>query len=324
MRRHYKPMFAGTSEKPFDSEDWVFEVKWDGIRTISYVDEELSVQSRNDRELIQNFPELHELSSAAPHCVLDGEIVLIREGKPDFQALMERAQSTSRSDIEYLAAQFPVTYVVFDELERRGEPLIQQPLMERKRVLSDSVAEGKYVTVSLFSAEHGIAYYEAALGKGMEGIMAKRKDSVYEPGRRSSSWLKIKRLRSCDAVVFGYTEGQGSRKGTFGALVLGLYDKGKPVFVGKVGTGFSQNELKALTLLFRDLTVQRSAFDEALIPEKVTWLRPLLICEVTYQIVTRDLRLRIPRFIHLRTDKAPLECGIDQIQVTSEARASGS
>ena len=317
MRRHYRPMLAGTSEKPFDSEGWVFEVKWDGIRAVSYVDEQLSVQSRNDRELVQNFPELQELSSAAPRSVLDGEIVLMREGKPDFQTLMERAQSTSKSDIEYLAAQYPATYVVFDALERRGEPLLQKPLMERKGILSDAVAEGEYVTVSLFAEEHGIAYYEAALGKGMEGVMAKRKDSVYEPGRRSGSWLKIKRLRSLEAVVFGCTEGQGSRKGTFGALVLGLYEKGKPVFVGKVGTGFSQSELNALTLLFRNLTIQQSAF-EAPVSEKVTWLRPQLVCEVTYQVVTRDLRLRMPRFTRLRMDKDPLECGIDQIRTVTQ------
>ena len=142
--------------------------------------------------------------------------------------------------------------------------------------------------------------------------MAKKKDSVYESGVRSDSWLKIKRLRSCDCIILGYTKGSGARSTTFGALLLGLYDGKKPVYVGKVGTGFSQKVLNSLSKKF-----QSSKIDKALlnvdIPDKITWLEPKLVCEIGYQTVTHDLRLRMPRFLGLREDKRPAECKLDQI-----------
>jgi len=163
-----------------------------------------------------------------------------------------------------------------------------------------------------FVEEKGEDYYEAALKKGIEGVMAKRKDSIYEPGVRSDSWLKIKKLRSCDCVIFGYTKGTGARKDTFGALVLGLYDNDESVYVGKVGTGFSQETLKTLLEAFKKLEAEQAPFRVEL-HEEITWLKPELVCEVFYQIVTEDRRLRMPRFRGLRNDKSPHECTLDQI-----------
>lgn len=310
----YKPMLAQSVDVPFSSADWIFEVKWDGIRAISYINEKLSVRSRNQKELLDNFPELEEIKSLARNMVIDGEIILMRDGKADFQLLLQRVQKTSQKDIEYLARKFPATYIVFDILEKDGESLIDKPLIERKKLLNENVGEGKYIVHSMFVDETGEMYYEAALQKGVEGIMAKKKLSRYEPGKRSSSWLKIKPLKSCDCVIFGYTEGEGSREKTFGALILGLYDGADPVYVGKVGTGFSENDLESLLKIFNDLKGGEKHLAGVDSSDKITWLRPELVCEVGFQMVTADGRLRIPRFRGLRVDKMPEECTMGQLR----------
>jgi DNA ligase D-like protein (predicted ligase)/DNA ligase D-like protein (predicted 3'-phosphoesterase) len=314
MKRHYKPMLAQTADAPFNSEDWIFEIKWDGIRAISYINAELSIKSRNDKELKYNFPELRELENLNGTAVLDGEIVTMKNGKADFQTLLERSRTSSVRDIEYGSQKSPATYVVFDILEKEGKPVIDLPLIERKRILKEQLKEGKYVVLSLFVEKEGKVYYDAALKMGVEGIIAKKKDSRYQPGLRSSNWLKIKKLLSCDCVIFGYTKGEGRRADTFGALILGLYDKGSPVYVGKVGTGFSQKDMELLMNTFQGFVVEEKTLDGVDVPEKITWLKPQLVCEVDYQAVTKDGKLRMPRFRLLRADKTPTECTLDQIR----------
>jgi len=314
MNRRYKPMLAQTADAPFNSEDWIFEIKWDGIRAISYINAELNIKSRNEKELKYNFPELEELKDLTNNSVLDGEIVVIKNGKADFQTLLERSRTTSIRDIEYLSQKLPATYVVFDILEKDGRTLIDLPLIDRKRILKEKVKEGKHVVLSLFVEEEGKVYYDAALKMGVEGIMAKKKAGPYQPGIRSSNWLKIKKLSSCDCVIFGYTEGEGRRADTFGALILGLYGKDKPVYVGKVGTGFSQNDIELLMKTFQGLVAEEKTLVVVDVPEKITWLKPELVCEVDYQAVTKDGKLRMPRFRILRSDKTPVECTLDQIR----------
>jgi DNA ligase D-like protein (predicted ligase)/DNA ligase D-like protein (predicted 3'-phosphoesterase) len=314
MKQRYKPMLAQSAVGPFNSEDWIFEVKWDGIRAISYVNDELSIRSRNDKELKYNFPELEELKALAKNVVLDGEIVVIHDGIVDFQAVIERSKLTSTRDIEFMARENPVTYVVFDLLEKDGQSLINVPLIERKRVLSETLKEGKQVVLSVFVEEDGELYYEEALKKGVEGVMGKRKDSRYAPGIRSQNWLKIKKLLSCDCVIFGYTAGRGKRKSDFGGLILGLYDKNKPVYVGKVGTGFSETTMNQLMEVFQKLKTSEPTIEAADVTEEITWLKPELVGEIIYQIVTKDGRLRMPRFRSLRTDKKPTECTVDQLK----------
>ena len=313
----YRPMLAQSANAPFSSDDWIFEVKWDGIRAIAYIYDELSLQSRNQKELKQNFPELNELKGLAKNVVLDGEIITLRDGKPDFQALLERAQTTSSRGIKYLSSRSPSTFVVFDILEKEGRPVIEMPLMERKKLLAEEVREGKHVVVSDYVAAKGEAYYEAAMRNGLEGVVAKNKMSVYEPGKRSRSWLKIKKARTCDCVIFGYTKGEGRRADSFGALILGLYDDDKPVYVGKVGTGFSDGDLRSLMEIFKGLKAGEKTLQGVDAPEEITWLRPQLICEVEYQVVTRDLRLRMPRFKRMRADKTPRECDLGQLKTES-------
>jgi bifunctional non-homologous end joining protein LigD len=313
MTRSYKPMLAQLADKPFSNKDWIFEVKWDGFRAIAYVNEDFSLRSRNGKELSRNFPELEELQQQTQGVVLDGEIVILNEGKVNFQALLERSQESYQTATDFRSNRLPAVYVVFDILEYNGKSLVDLPLMERKKILKASLKETAHVLLADFVEEKGEDYYKAVLAKGLEGVVAKKKDSPYEQGIRSSNWLKIKKLRSCDCVIFGYTKGTGARGKTFGALLLGLYDKeGTPVYVGKVGTGFSQDTLNTLSETFQKLKTSMAPF-KADVPMEVTWLKPELIGEIEYQVVTGDKRLRMPRFQRIRTDKPPNQCTIDQI-----------
>jgi len=332
-------MLSRSVDRPFNGDAWYFEIKWDGVRAIAYADENLSLRSRNDRELAGQFPELAELLNLAPHTVLDGEIVVMKGGKPDIQALLPRLQAgTGRSppgDIKN-----PVTYIVFDILEKENKSLINLPFSERRKILEKSVREGPHVILSVPVEAMGEEYYTAAIAKGLEGVMAKRRDSLYEPGLRSGAWLKIKAEKTCDCVIAGYTIGEGGRNSTFGALILGLYKPGGAaprsrrtplpeapsvqspaaadknsslVYIGKVGTGFSDRDLAELLQAFSPLRTSTPPLNGVEQAETVIWLKPLLVCEVAYQMVTRDKRLRIPRFIRMRPDRKAEECSTDQL-----------
>ena len=313
MRHYYKPMLAEQAEKPFNSENWIFEVKWDGIRAISYIDSGLSIRSRNERELKYNFPEFEELKNLTENSVIDGEIVVMKDGRADFQVLAERTKTSSIESVNYLSQTSPATYIAFDILEKDNDPLVELPLAERKRLLKQYLREGNHVVLSVYVEKEGETYYKAALAKGTEGIMAKKKDGKYEPGIRSANWLKIKPVLTCDCVVFGYTIGKGARQRTFGALILGLFDKKTPVYVGKVGTGFSQQDIESMLKAFEPLRVEEKTLEGVDAQEEIVWLKPKTICLIAYQNVTPDGRLRMPRFLGIREDKTPSDCTLDQI-----------
>ena len=177
--KKYKPMLAKTATVPFSSKDWIFEVKWDGIRAISYVTDNISIESRNQKELNTVFPELHELKQLTKNVVLYGEIIVMKNGKVNFQTVIKRIQATSVREINNLKLKHPVLYILFDILEKDGVPLTNKPLIERKKILKETVKEGKNVLVSVFVEEKGEAYYQNTLKKGLEGVMAKKKNSGY-------------------------------------------------------------------------------------------------------------------------------------------------
>jgi DNA ligase D-like protein (predicted ligase)/DNA ligase D-like protein (predicted 3'-phosphoesterase) len=304
----YRPMLAGTAPAPFNDDAWLFEIKWDGVRAIATVGTAVSLRSRNDTELSGQFPELAELETLAPGMVLDGEIVVMTGGKPDMQALLPRLQ-----EARYGKGAPPVTYIVFDILRRGDEDLTRLPLTERRKILESAVREGPHVVISAPVEGYGVDYYRAAVARGLEGVMAKRKDSPYEPGVRSGAWLKVRAKKTCDCVIAGYTAGRGGRSPAFGALLLGLYEGGKLVPVGKAGTGFSDRLLEELMEKFVPLVTTVPQFPGT--RGSVVWLEPVLVCEVAYMEVTRDRKLRIPRFVSLRTDKPATACTADQLAV---------
>jgi bifunctional non-homologous end joining protein LigD len=342
-------MLAQSATGPFNSDAWLFEIKWDGVRAIAYVDDTLSLKSRNDWELGGQFPELDELLTLAPGTVLDGEIVAMSGGRPDMQALLSRLQKGS-GRVPPSGVSVPVTYIVFDILEKDKKPLTDLPFLERREILKKSVTEGPHVILSVPVEGKGEDYYRAAIAKGLEGVMAKRKDSPYEPGLRSGAWLKIKDEKTCDCVIAGYTRGKGGRRATFGALILGLYENAEGNvsgegstgsgttsrssrargpdsrtlhYIGKVGTGFSDRDREALMETFSEFRTGTPQLEGIEPNEEVVWLEPVLVCEVAYQEVTKDRKLRIPRFGRIRSDKKPGECTMDQLAGVRMSPAPG-
>jgi DNA ligase D-like protein (predicted ligase) len=308
-----KPMLAKSAEKPFSSPDWIFEVKWDGIRAIAYVDEELSITSRRGNELLHAFPELSELKELVTgSAILDGEVVVLRGGKPEFQLAIERLNAPALR-VSYLARRFPASYVVFDILRLNGEWLLKKPLMERKRILEEALKEGRHVVIADFVEEQGEEYFEAALKLGLEGIVAKRKTSVYEPGKRSGDWLKIKRIKSVDCIIVGFTRGKGEREESFGALLLALYEGKAMRYVGRVGTGFDRGTLQSLREKLEKLRTDELELKGYEGIRGASFVRPELVAEIAYDSVTRDFKLRMPRFVRLRDDKPPEECTVEQL-----------
>ena len=307
-------MLAEPAATPFSGEEWLFEVKWDGIRATAYVGDRLQILTRNDNDVTRSFPELTELSRLASDVVLDGEIIVMKGGRPDFQAVAKRIQATKQGDIERGALETPCTYVVFDILEKNKVSLTGKPLKERKRILRESLRNGEHVIVSSYIEAEGKAYFEAAVAKGLEGVVAKKLDSPYRPGERSKEWLKVKRVRTVDCVVVGYTKGTGNRADSFGALLLGLYDGDRLTFVGRVGTGFTDKTLKELIAAFRPYEASEPQIEVPNAPKGSTWLKPSLVAEIAYQNLTDEARLRAPRFLRLRSDKAPRGCTITQVR----------
>jgi bifunctional non-homologous end joining protein LigD len=246
--------------------------------------------------------------------ILDGEIIVMKQGDVDFQLVAQRNQVSNARDIEYLKAKNPATYVVFDILEKNGEILIDLPLSKRLKILKETLEQGKYVIKSQPVKEHGVEYYKAAIRKNLEGIVAKRKESTYQPGARSGDWIKIKQVKTADVVIFGYTLGEGEREDTFGSLLMGLYNQGIPQYVGKLGTGFTDQDLKSIKKKLGKLEINEQWFNEPDIPKGSVFVRPKLVAKVEYQNITQDMRLRIPSFQGFRRNKPPELCSLNQIK----------
>jgi bifunctional non-homologous end joining protein LigD len=187
----YKPMLPLPTPESFDDSDWFFEVKWDGLRTLAYITDKVSLRSRSGEELLEKFPEFSELSELASNVVLDGEIIVMKDKIPDFDAVMRRIQANTAEEIQKLAFSDSATFVVFDILERNGASLIDLSLMDRLEVLGFVLKTGENVVQGTIFDENGVNYYEAVVKQGLEGIIAKRKDSLYMPGSMSPDWLMI-------------------------------------------------------------------------------------------------------------------------------------
>jgi len=311
MKKTYKPMLAKPTPKPFSKEGWIYEIKWDGFRAIAYVKENLKLLSRNQTQIQEKFPELQELTILTQNVVLDGEIVIIKNKKPDFQVLLERNQATKPLEISIQTKKSPASYMIFDILEKNQKNLTNLTLIERKKILRQTVKEGNHVFITDFIEKKGEEYYKIVIEKEFEGIIAKKKNSIYQPGTRSKNWLKIKKTKTVDCIIFGYTKGTGFREETFGALILGLYGlKNQPIFIGKVGSGFSDQDLMKLSKKLKDLKTRKPAFKTNL--KDVYWVKPKIVIEVSYQTLTKEGKLRMPIFQTIKTQKIPKECTTQQ------------
>ena len=286
----YQPMLAGTAPAPFSDDNWLFEIKWDGVRAIAAVGSTLSLRSRNDTELSAQFPELAELVSLAPGTVLDGEIVVMSGGKPDMQALLPRVQERAPGP-----GAAPVTYLVFDILGRGGEDLTRLPLSERRRILNTAVREGPHVVISEPVQGPGEDYYRAAVARGLEGVMAKRKDSPVraggpERGLAEDQSAEELRLRHCRV----YRRDRAGAARRSGPSCWGCTRGDSWSRSARSGPGFPTGCSQNLWRQFAPLVTTVPQFPG--IRGKVVWLEPVLVCEVEYMEVTRDRKLRMPRF----------------------------
>ncbi|HVM94090.1 MAG TPA: non-homologous end-joining DNA ligase [Terriglobales bacterium] len=311
------PMLATAIEKPFDNPEWLFEIKWDGYRAVAFIDDgRVRFVSRNQNELTGQYPELSALPKfvKAKRAVIDGEIVALDEqGRPSFSLMQQRtgfrpgkSRLTGRQGV-------PVIYYAFDLLYRDGIDLRRVSLEQRKQLLREHITDGDVVKFSDHYPEKGLLLFEAAAQKGLEGILAKKRDSLYEE-TRSREWLKIKITRRQECVIGGYTDPEGSRT-YFGSLVLGLYDKQKRlIHVGQAGTGFDQKTLKEMFATLEPLATSKNPFyGEIGGLRKVHFVQPKLVAEIkftewTHETAESGMKLRAPVFMGLRQDKAPEEC----------------
>jgi len=316
-----RPMLATAIDKPFDSKDWVFEVKWDGVRSIVFWNKSadiLEIRSRSDRDMTHRYPEIVEAIYSAANCnnsvVLDGEIVVLNsKGIPDFQLHQRRMNVDHPRDVEYLAHNVPATYYVFDILYLDGQSLEELPFIERRRILKGVVANTGRIQVSDYVEEFGTAFFKSAIRMGLEGIVAKQKDSKYLQGTRSSGWLKIKGILTQDCIVIGYTRGEGNRERYFGSLILAAYDKGKLRFIGHTGSGFGYDQLKDTLKMLQKFRVDYCPIDHVpYVNREPVWTRPELVAEVKFAGWTRDGNMRAPIFLRFREDKRLEECTVEQ------------
>jgi bifunctional non-homologous end joining protein LigD len=314
MPKEVVPMLARLSRLPTDEENWGFEIKWDGIRAVAYVEGgRVRLQNRNMRDVTRQYPELRELGRAAGarQIVLDGEIVAFDErGKPSFQRLQQRMHLASESAVRRRMADIPAVYVIFDVLYLDGHSTMKLTYEERRALLDELALAGP-------------SWLAASREQELEGIMAKRLDSTYEPGKRNRCWLKIKNHLRQELVVGGWMPGEGGRSGRIGSLVVGYYDKrgeeaerrGEEqhlIYAGNVGTGFKEADLATLGTLLEPLRRDTSPFQGRQPKKGAVFAEPRLVVEVEFAEWTKSNTIRAPSYKGLRDDKDPRDVVVEK------------
>ncbi len=313
------PMLPSLADKAFSHPDWIFEPKLDGIRAIARIREDSAqLSTRLGNDVTSRYPGIvHDLHRQEHELVLDGEIVALDEaGRPSFERLQNRMHLSRAADIKWAEAEIPVVYYVFDLIYADGFDLSRSPLIERRRLLVQQIATSGRVRLVDYIPEDGDTAYEAFVGFGLEGMIGKRADSFYETGRRVRTWLKVKGALSEDFVVIGYTDGEGARAPTFGALAIGSYGPdGELHFVSTVGSGFDDRTLRTVKTRLDELAPDQRQVDE--VPAGygvIHWVRPEMVVEVKFNQRTEDGRLRAPVFMRVRDDKAPVEAVVTELE----------
>jgi bifunctional non-homologous end joining protein LigD len=309
-----RPMLATLGPLP-RAPGWGYELKWDGVRAVAYLDKgRLRLMSRNDRDITVSYPELAELLEALPRgrLILDGEIVALgSDGAPSFGLLQQRMHVVTPSQV--LLSRVPVRFYAFDVLHRGGRSLLDRPYTRRREELDALDLERSDVaqTPPSWTGDAGPEVMEAAKEQGLEGVVAKRLDSAYQPGRRSPAWVKTPLNRTQEVLLCGWKPGGGRRAGTLGSLLLGAHDgEGRLRYLGGVGTGFTQRMLGDLLDLLRPLARDTPPFDEP-VPRpdarNAHWVEPGIVGEVEFRSWTPDRHLRHPSWRGLRPDRDPAE-----------------
>jgi bifunctional non-homologous end joining protein LigD len=329
MPRVIHPMLATPVDEPFDDPQWLFEVKWDGYRAIAFIEDgKARLVSRNQNDLTPQYRELGDLPTyiRARRAVLDGEIVALDEqGRASFSLMQQRTGIGRNGHRLKRNPEIPVLYYAFDLLWADGFDLGRVDLEKRKEVLAEMLATSDILRYSEHFVQQGVALYNAAKQRGLEGIVAKRRNSCYLQ-KRTREWLKVKITQTLDCVIGGYTDPRGSRE-NFGSLVLGLYDdKGRLVHVGQAGSGFTEETHEDMWRRLKKIETNKSPFFGPVESDRrVHWIKPALVAEIKFTEWTHEgesggVKLRAPVYLGLRADKDPQECVIERPESALDAK----
>ena len=306
LSTYISPMLAKETDKAFDDKEWLFEIKWDGYRAVADVTgNEVQLYSRNGNSFTGNYPALvSALKKIKSKVILDGEIVVLNEqGFPDFQKLQHYEENTH----------LPLIYYAFDLLSLNGETLYHLPLTDRKKLLQKVLGKHPVIRYSDHVLEKGVEFFNASMQNNLEGVMAKKADSLYQPGKRTSDWLKVKNHKTADVLIAGFTKPAGARN-YFGSLILAIKDGKTFKYAGNAGTGFDEKKLKSLYEMLLPYKQNDPPFGEKIRFKDVTWVEPVFVCEVKFTEWTKDEKLRHPVFLRLREDKSPKEIDMKNVK----------
>ncbi|HWC47800.1 MAG TPA: DNA ligase D [Solirubrobacterales bacterium] len=315
------PMLARLSELPRDDGKWAVEVKWDGIRALAYCQPgRVQLQTRNLNDVTVQYPEVRRISRAlgAQDAVLDGELVAFDEnGRPSFERLQQRIHNSDENVVRRRMKTHPVVYVIFDLLYLDGQDLTCEPYSRRRELLEGLQLSGDAWQTPSHSVGHAKELLAASKEQGLEGVMLKRLDSIYCPGKRTGTWLKVKNVSRQEMVIGGWTPGEGRRKEHLGALLVGYFERdgGKPVlrYAGKVGTGFKAADLTAIAARLAPLERKTSPFGAGPKPPKgAQFVEPRLVAEIEFRELTKEGILRHSAYKGMREDKAADEVVLEQ------------
>lgn len=306
--KNLSPMLLYETE-PFNSKDYIFELKLDGIRAIAYLDKDKTIiKNKHNKDITNIYPELQNIhKQVKKRCILDGEVIIMTDNHPDFFTLQARSLLVNPLKIKLSAKINPATFVAFDILYYDKKDLCNLELLDRKALLASNVLENKYLSYTRYLEEKGIEFYELAKANNLEGIVAKEKKSKYYPGKRSRAWLKIKVMQEDDVIICGYVE----RDGTIKDLILGIYDQRLNLhYFGTIYLGVSAAN-KRMIMEYSKKYPSLPLFD--LENDEITWMKPMLVGTVKYMMKTKKGGRRQPVFKGLRFDKNPTDCVDDSL-----------
>ncbi|WP_312281037.1 RNA ligase family protein [Oscillibacter sp.] len=295
------PMLISEMQEPFDDPNFIYELKLDGERCVAYLDGNGTVlQNKRALKLNARFPELIAIHKAAKvKCILDGELAILVDGKPDFSQVQRRSLLSNHFKIQVAMQSYPACFTAFDILYYQDHAVMDRPLEERKVLLGKAVSENGTLALSRYIEQAGTTLYDLAAQQGLEGVVAKRKGSLYYPGKRTKDWIKFKNLKDDDFVVCGFIE----KSGGVVSIVLGQYDGDQLIYKGHVTLGVSKQAYQIIS----SIPISKALFADS---EETVWISPVLVCTVKYMEKTASGMLRQPVFKGLRDDKTPKDCRV--------------
>ena len=307
ISKNITPMLIAENQPPFDDENYLYELKLDGIRCLAFLDQnEVVLQNKRGKRVINIYPELSQINKQIKsRCILDGEIIVLDNGKPDFFEIQRRSLMSNPFKIQLASNKLPVCFTAFDIVYLEDKPITDLTLVQRKQILYDIVKENRFLALSRHIEKSGIQFFELTKKQGLEGIVAKRKDSKYYFGKRTKDWIKMKALLDDDFIVCGYYQ----KADNVTSIILGQYENNILCYQSHVVLGISSDDYKKISMAPKVDKAQYSGFPDY---EDAVWIEPTIVCTVKFMERTPGGGLRQPVFKGIRTDKAPNECIVER------------